>query len=100
MHTTNGSSNGPGPATHARNNSTRYGNGVVELDAESAAALADTTVDGAAIVARLRAMFASSSWHAPLPPPVAAEVLALSHEGDIDLARVSALLKKDPLLAG
>ncbi|HEY4220456.1 MAG TPA: HDOD domain-containing protein [Myxococcota bacterium] len=52
------------------------------------------------IVMSLRALFSSTTYHPPLPPPVAAEILAISHSSNTDLRRVVSLLESDPMLAG
>lgn len=71
------------------------GAGVVDLDGSDAG-----LVDASAVVEELQALFGSRDYKPPLPPAVAAEVLALSRAREVDLPKVAALLEKDALLAG
>jgi HD-like signal output (HDOD) protein len=78
-----------------RNRTLNTGSGVVDIHTDDAG-----FVDGAAVVQQLKNLFASPGWSPPLPPAVAAEVMALSRSRDVDLTKMAALLEKDGLLAG
>src|SRR5882757_7601963 len=51
------------------------------------------------IAAALRSRFTSPSYKPPLLPAIALEVHQLAQQSDVNLARMAAVIEKDPLLA-
>jgi HD-like signal output (HDOD) protein len=73
--------------------SERYGRGVVELEPEV------ELLDRNDLARILRAMFEAPDYRPPLLPPVALQLLALSHKPNAKVEEIAALLETDPLLA-
>lgn len=72
----------------------RYGKGLVDI------AEGDLPVALDGIAKRLHESFRSGSKALPLPPGVALEVMQLSQHPEVTAEKISAVLQRDPMLAG